>query len=375
MKKINMGELIMKRRIIALLVSIFIIGCLPISNVAALSTEDKPYFYDVQIDKKGEILGDGDTINVSCKLAKCDIVVDDCICWINAYSSHIYFPLYYNEATGRYEGSYTFGETYDNPQRACYIMIIESYKNKITTYCNAGTHPLGMHEFYYCNKCKDGIHYPVIDEAKGSTCAAEGMTEGSHCSLCSTVIKVQETIPAKGHTWDNGKVIKEATCKEEGVKTYTCTICKEAKTEAIAELSSHTPGPEATATMDQVCTICGKVLVKATGETQSSEKPTEPATQPTEPAPPPATDPVTPPATNPVTPPATEPTTESTTEATAGATNDPTTESVNQPTETTPDKAETPDGKNAFPIILVSVVIALTAGGTGAFLLFKRKKG
>lgn len=298
----------MKKKIIALLVSMFIIGSLSISNVAALSLEDKPYFYDVQIDKEGEILGDGDTIDIFCSLAGFDGTADDCYCLINAYSSNIQVPLFYNEDTKRYEGSYTFGKTYDNPTRACYIMLICSNENGITTYFNEDTHPFGNHSFYYCNKCKDGIHYPVIDESKVPTCTDDGMTEGSHCSLCKTVIKAQETIPADGHTWDNGnvtkaatckkegvktytcticketktetiakltthtwdsgKITKEATCKEEGVKTYTCSVCNEAKTESIAKLTTHTSSAEATATTPQICTVCGKELKPATGVTE-----------------------------------------------------------------------------------------------------------
>ena len=255
----------MKNKIVVFLLVIFIIGCLPISNVASLSIEDKPYFYDVQIDKKGEILGDGDTINVSCKLANSDINVDDCICWINTCSYNIYFPLYYNEATGRYEGSYTFGETYDNPQRACYIMMIESYKNKITTYCNEDTHPLGMHEFYYCNKCKDGIHYPVTDEAKEPTCTEEGITEGIHCSLCSTVIKSQEIVPANEHTYTAVKTAP--TCDHKGYTTYTCSCGEFYKGDYVVS-TGHSYGEwivvkEATTNSEgkktRTCSLCGEV--------------------------------------------------------------------------------------------------------------------
>ncbi|MFQ9390174.1 MAG: hypothetical protein ACLR1V_16505 [Coprococcus sp.] len=32
---------------------------------------------------------------------------------------------------------------------------------------------------------------------------------------------------------DDGKVTKEATCTEDGVKTNTCTVCGETKTEII----------------------------------------------------------------------------------------------------------------------------------------------
>lgn len=42
------------------------------------------------------------------------------------------------------------------------------------------------------------------------------------------------------HEWDNGTVTKAATHTEEGVKTYTCTVCGGTKTEAIAKTEGHT---------------------------------------------------------------------------------------------------------------------------------------
>ena len=39
--------------------------------------------------------------------------------------------------------------------------------------------------------------------------------------------------PLGEHSWDNGKVTKEATCTEDGEKTYTCTVCNTTKTEVI----------------------------------------------------------------------------------------------------------------------------------------------
>lgn len=38
------------------------------------------------------------------------------------------------------------------------------------------------------------------------------------------------------HTWNDGVVTTPATCTESGVKTYTCTVCGETKTETIAAL-------------------------------------------------------------------------------------------------------------------------------------------
>ncbi len=42
------------------------------------------------------------------------------------------------------------------------------------------------------------------------------------------------------HAWNKGKVTTEATVEAEGVMTYTCSVCSETKTEAIAKL----PAPE-----------------------------------------------------------------------------------------------------------------------------------
>ena len=36
------------------------------------------------------------------------------------------------------------------------------------------------------------------------------------------------------HTWNDGQVTTAATCTENGVMTYTCTMCSDTKTETIA---------------------------------------------------------------------------------------------------------------------------------------------
>ena len=65
-------------------------------------------------------------------------------------------------------------------------------------------------------------HTPVVDAAVAPTCEATGLTEGSHCGVCSAVITAQETVAALGHAWDDGKITKEPTCEAEGVKSFTC---------------------------------------------------------------------------------------------------------------------------------------------------------
>jgi len=44
----------------------------------------------------------------------------------------------------------------------------------------------------------------VVDEAVTPTCTETGLTEGSHCDVCSEVIVVQEVLPATGHSYVDG---------------------------------------------------------------------------------------------------------------------------------------------------------------------------
>ena len=80
------------------------------------------------------------------------------------------------------------------------------------------------------------------------------------------------------HVYNQGFYTKSATCQEEGILTYTCTICGEIKEETVEKVAFHTPGPVATATTDQLCTVCGLVLKEALGEPEPTEiEPEEPA--------------------------------------------------------------------------------------------------
>ena len=64
------------------------------------------------------------------------------------------------------------------------------------------------------------------------------------CSGCGAFVKdaahTYENGTAKGHSWDNGVVTEQATTAKEGIKTYTCTVCKATKTEKIAKLKPTT---------------------------------------------------------------------------------------------------------------------------------------
>ncbi len=138
------------------------------------------------------------------------------------------------------------------------------------------------------------------------------VNDSSHSGTCSVCGKTE----TRNHSWNTGRVTKAATCKDTGSRVRTCIDCSATKTETISKTghsygqwsviddSSHThsctvcgkeesgahsydgdlehdaqahfqscdqcgnmkdpqphvPGPEATETTDQLCTVCGRVL-------------------------------------------------------------------------------------------------------------------
>ena len=59
----------------------------------------------------------------------------------------------------------------------------------------------------------------------------------THWHACECGAKTDE----EEHIWDDGKVTKEASSTEEGVKTYTCKVCEATKTEKIAKIATSSP--------------------------------------------------------------------------------------------------------------------------------------
>lgn len=74
---------------------------------------------------------------------------------------------------------------------------------------------------------------------KADHVAAEGYehntdTHWQTCDVCNTVFNKAE------HSWDSGAITTPATTEKEGVKTYTCTVCKATKTEVVPKVAKPT---------------------------------------------------------------------------------------------------------------------------------------
>lgn len=117
--------------------------------------------------------------------------------------------------------------------------------------------------------------------AKDATCTTTGYTGDTYCKDCHEKIADGNVIPALGHVWNGGVITTAPTCENAGVKTYTCTVCHETKTEAI-NATGHSPVevPEKPAACEEPghmagtkCSVCGAILsgmdeIPATGHTE-----------------------------------------------------------------------------------------------------------
>lgn len=142
-----------------------------------------------------------------------------------------------------------------------------------------------------CTYTETAQHTAVTNRGTAATCTEPGLSDGSHCSVCSGIIAEQTVIPALGHdftgkysynanghwhvcartgcrvtddvvahtfdttncaekancacgyvkpagehAWGDGVVTTPATCEKDGVMTFTCISCGSTKTDGITAL-------------------------------------------------------------------------------------------------------------------------------------------
>ena len=136
---------------------------------------------------------------------------------------------------------------------------------------------------------EDNHSLTEVRDSREPTCTEEGYTGDTYCKVCDKVQKTGESIPAKGHSWNEGEITTSPTCENAGVKTFTCTVCSETKTEAI-DATGHTTVEvaEQPATCTEAghkagtkCSVCGAIIsgmeeIPATGHTEVIDPAVEP---------------------------------------------------------------------------------------------------
>ena len=104
-------------------------------------------------------------------------------------------------------------------------VTVESRNTKYANYSSSS---------YATFRCVEAHEHSYTAVVTAPTCTEKGYT--THTCSCGDSY-VDTYVDALGHAWDNGKVTKEPTETETGVKTFTCTRCGETKTESIPVVS------------------------------------------------------------------------------------------------------------------------------------------
>ena len=82
-------------------------------------------------------------------------------------------------------------------------------------------------------------HEHVKENIVPATCTEDG-SKTVVCEDCGETLST-EVIPAKGHSFGDWTVTKEATCFEDGEESRTCPVCKYVETRPIFANSDHCP--------------------------------------------------------------------------------------------------------------------------------------
>ena len=80
--------------------------------------------------------------------------------------------------------------------------------------------------------------YDTTERTVPATCGKAGRVD-TICSNCGEVISTRELPPTGAHVWGNGVVTTAPTETTPGVRTFTCTVCDQTRTETIPATGAH----------------------------------------------------------------------------------------------------------------------------------------
>ena len=104
--------------------------------------------------------------------------------------------------------------------------------------------------------------YGTTERTVPATCGEAGRVD-TICSNCGEVVSTRELPPTGAHDWGNGVVTTAPTETTPGVRTYTCTVCGQTRTEAIPATGAH--DYQVTKNVAPTCTDGGYDLYTCSG--------------------------------------------------------------------------------------------------------------
>ena len=104
--------------------------------------------------------------------------------------------------------------------------------------------------------------YGTTERTVPATCGEAGRVD-TICSNCGEVVSTRELPPTGAHDWDDGTVTTAPTETTPGVRTFTCTVCGQTRTETIPATGAH--DYRFTKTVAPTCTDGGYDLYTCSG--------------------------------------------------------------------------------------------------------------
>ena len=105
-----------------------------------------------------------------------------------------------------------------------------------------------------------GHQHTEVRDVFAATCTEGGFTGNTYCTDCDEMIAYGSPTAATGHKWNAGVITQEPTASADGVKTYTCTVCGDTKTEAV-KYEAELKAPSVSMTLSTSST--GKIVMTA----------------------------------------------------------------------------------------------------------------
>ena len=141
----------------------------------------------------------------------------------------------------------------------------DSYTEAIPALGHTPGDPANCEDDQFCLVCDAILDYApghsYTSVVTAPTCTTGGYTTYT-CTVCGDTYKGNRT-SALGHSYKAD--VTAPDCVNGGYTTYTCSACGDSYKADYTDALGHTAGPAADCTHNQTCTVCGVVLVKATG--------------------------------------------------------------------------------------------------------------
>ena len=129
-------------------------------------------------------------------------------------------------------------------QEAIYTMDIPALQKRLESFLlqTVSFHDAVSETFYKEELTVEFKHSETeLRNAWEATCAEDGYTGDTYCTICGALVSSGQVIPAKGHDFPDWIVVQEPDCFHSGLRTRTCETCGETQTEVLEKDVENCP--------------------------------------------------------------------------------------------------------------------------------------